>query len=126
MSGDTSRNFGGYVAAALAAVSTAVIVLSFQGWAFAAVTTAGFEAETMSLASRSGGAFADRATSGGAGLLVRTNATASKSVTTTRADGLVVRARGDQCGGAPRMVVRVGAPRSSRGPSRPRGGRIIP
>ncbi|MDP9458286.1 MAG: glycoside hydrolase family 6 protein [Actinomycetota bacterium] len=104
MSREGSSGLRWYGAAMLAAIA----ILLSPGWALGATTTAGFEAETMSLASGSGGSFSDGAASGGAGLLVHANATATKSVTTTKADQLVVRARGDQCGGAPRMVVKVG------------------
>lgn len=65
----------------------------------------------MSLATGSGGAFADGAASVGSALLIHSNATAGKAVTAPNAGRLVVRARGDQCDGAPRMVVRVGATR---------------
>ncbi len=64
------------------------------------------EAETLQRATTSGQVFADAAASGGAGLLLWSNATASGS-TSTSAARIIVRARGDQCSGAPRMVVRV-------------------
>ncbi len=105
-----SSNLGGYGSATLAVMLVAIMVLLSQGSAFGA-TTASFQAEKMSLASSSGGAFSDRAASGGAALLIHSNATATKRVTTTKANRLVVRARGDQCGGAPRMVVKVGSTR---------------
>ena len=110
MSRKTLNNLGGY-AAALGAALAAIVVLLSQGWAFGAATAAGLEAETMSLASGSGGRFADGAASGGSALLIHSNATASKGVTAPNAGRIVVRARGDQCDGAPRMVVRVGATR---------------
>ena len=108
MSRRVLNNLGGYGAATLAVVLAAIAILLSQGWAFGAATTASFEAETMSLAAGSGGSFSDQSASAGSGLLIQTNATALKSVTTTKADRLVVRARGDQCVGAPRMVVKVG------------------
>ena len=101
-------NLWGYGAAMLAALTLAIALLLSQGWAFGATTTS-FEAETMSLASGTGGKVADGTASGGAALLLSSNAAATKGVTTEKADRLVVRARGDQCGGAPRMVVKVGA-----------------
>ena len=107
MSRKTLSNLGGYAAALGAALAATVVLLS-QGWAFGAATAAGFEAETMSLASGSGGRFADGAASGGSAMLIHSNATASKGATLSNADRLLVRARGDQCDGAPRMVVRVG------------------
>jgi endoglucanase len=64
------------------------------------------EAEALQRPTTSGQVFADAAASGGAGLLLWSNATASGS-TSMSAGRIVVRARGDQCSGAPRMVVRV-------------------
>ncbi len=101
----TSRETYAFLALAFVAL---VVLFSVAGPASGAVTTANIEAETMSLASNSGAKFSDRTASGGAALLLRSKATATKGVTTARADRLVVRARGDQCGGAPRMVVKVG------------------
>jgi endoglucanase len=59
------------------------------------------------LAASGGTRFADSAASGGRALLVWSNATATGTFSSTAARRLVVRARGDQCGGAPRMAVAV-------------------
>src|SRR4051794_33293340 len=67
----------------------------------------GLEAEGMSLAPSNGQVFADAIASGGQGLMIWTNGTASTSYTSTSAATLSVVARGDQCNGAPRMVVSV-------------------
>jgi len=64
------------------------------------------EAETMAL--RGGKPVADATASGRGALLIWGNATASARVTTGRATQVVVRARGEQCQGAPHMRVRVG------------------
>lgn len=72
-----------------------------------AATNATLEAEALSLASGSGGSFADAAASGGKGLLIWSNATASGLLTTPKSVRVVVRARGDQCKGAPKMRVKV-------------------
>ena len=67
----------------------------------------GFEAESMSLPSSQGGVFSDSSASGGQGLLIWSNGTASKTVSTASPQVLSVRARGDQCNGAPQMTVTV-------------------
>jgi endoglucanase len=65
----------------------------------------GFEAESMSLPSSQGQVFSDGSASGGHGLLIWSTGTASKTVTTDSVQALTVRARGDQCKGAPEMRV---------------------
>jgi hypothetical protein len=72
-----------------------------------ATGVSGLEAETMSLPSWGGTAYPDSAAGGGQALLIWSNATASATVTTASARSISVRARGDQCAGAPRMVVAV-------------------
>ena len=98
-------------ALALAALAALICILISGGAALAAATTAGFEAETMAVPPTAGGPYSDGAASGGGALLVHSNAAATKQISTPRADRLVVNARGDQCDGAPRMVVKVGATR---------------
>lgn len=94
------RNLAGCVAT----VSLAALAGSAPA-AFAATQT--LEAEAFSLASTAGQPYSDAAASGGRGLLMWSNGTASKSFTTAASGRLAIRARGDQCGGAPRMVLRV-------------------
>src|SRR5438552_2823371 len=65
------------------------------------------EAESFSLASGSGTVFGDAAGSGGIALLIWSNATASAKVSTPKATRIAVRARGDQCSGAPKMKLTV-------------------
>ena len=66
------------------------------------------EAESMALPVGLGQPFGDAAASGRAGLLIWSNGTAEGSLTAAAAAGtLVVRARGDQCNGAPMMAVTV-------------------
>ena len=77
--------------------------LSATSPALAAVETV--EAETLSFPATAGQTYA--AGGGGRALLLWSNATASGSVTTSGAGRLSVWARGDKCGGAPRMTVRV-------------------
>jgi endoglucanase len=77
------------------------------GAASASAATTVREGESLSLAASAGMTFSDGAASGGRALLIWSNATASGSLSTTAARRLVVRARGDQCGGAPRMSVAV-------------------
>jgi endoglucanase len=89
----------------LAAVVTLALAAIAAGVSHA--DTTGFEAESMSLPSSQGQVFSDPAASGGQGLLIWSNGTASKSYSTGSVQSLTVRARGDQCGGAPLMQVRV-------------------
>jgi endoglucanase len=65
------------------------------------------EAETMALPSGTGAVFNDGAASGGKGLLIWTNAAASKTVTAPASNKVVVRARADNCSGSPRMTVKI-------------------
>ena len=73
--------------------------------ATAATTT--LPAESLSLTPGAGTVFSDSAAGGGSALLIWSNGSASGTATTTGARSLVVRARGDQCAGAPHMVVTV-------------------
>jgi len=73
--------------------------------AFAATGT--LEGERFSLSPVAGQAYGDAGASGGRALLIWNNATASTSVTASVPARLTVRARGDQCAGAPAMAVRV-------------------
>jgi endoglucanase len=63
--------------------------------------------EALTLASGSGQVFSDSSAGGGQALLIWSNATASGTVSTSGAQSVRVRARGDQCAGAPHMVVAV-------------------
>jgi hypothetical protein len=66
------------------------------------------EAETMALAPTSAGVVRDDPTaSAGRSLLIWANGAASRTVTAPAATRLVVRARGNQCDGAPRMTLTV-------------------
>src|SRR3954453_11292900 len=87
------------------AACTAALTVGAAGTAAAATTVR--EAEALALPAAAGTSFADTAASGGRGLLVWSNGTATGSVVTTAARRVVVRARGDQCEGAPRMTVAV-------------------
>jgi hypothetical protein len=89
------------------AAAAAVICSLVVGAGTSGAATTGFEAESMSLPSSQGQVFSDASASGGQGLLIWSNGTASKSVSTGTTQDVTVRARGDQCGGAPLMVVRV-------------------
>lgn len=74
----------------------------------AANTAALVEAEDLSLAPSAGQPFADGAASGGRALLIWSNGTAVTSLTTAQAtSAITVRAKGDQCWGAPTMRVLV-------------------
>src|SRR5919202_2746161 len=88
------------------AALTALGALALAAPAASAATTA-LPAETMTLPSSSGAVFTDDAAAGGRALLLWSNATATGSVSTVAARRIAVRARGDQCAGAPHMSVRV-------------------
>lgn len=93
---------------ALFAGAAAIAAAMISPTASAATPGPAIEAETMSLAGSSGQIFADAGASGGAGLLIWSNATATGYVaTTSRTDRLTIRVRGDQCNGAPAMTVRI-------------------
>jgi hypothetical protein len=70
-------------------------------------TTASFEAESMAGVSSTSNAraFSDAAASAGRAVRFFRNATTTKTLTTTAFERLVVRAKGSQCQGAPRMRV---------------------
>jgi endoglucanase len=67
----------------------------------------GVEGEAMSLPSANGQVFSDGAASGGQALLIWSNASATAAYSTTGAATITAVARGDQCAGAPHMVVAV-------------------
>jgi endoglucanase len=69
--------------------------------------TTSFEAESMSLPPSQGQVVSDSSASGGQGLLIWSNGTASLTVSTGAVQALTVRARGDQCNGAPQMLAAV-------------------
>lgn len=73
----------------------------------ASLSSIAVEAEGMSLASNLGQAFADGAASAGSGLLIWSSGAASADVVTREVAKIVVRARGDLCGGAPTLVLRI-------------------
>jgi endoglucanase len=84
--------------------SACVLALAPAGARAATTVT---EAESLVLPAGTGATFGDPAASAGRALLVWSNATATGSFSSRAAKRLVVRARGDQCLGAPRMVVSV-------------------
>jgi endoglucanase len=63
--------------------------------------------ESLTLPAGAGQVFSDSSAIGGQALLVWSNATASGTVSTSGVQSVHVRARGDQCSGAPQMVVAV-------------------
>ena len=65
------------------------------------------EAEYASLTPGAGQVFDDATASGGRGLLVWSNGTAETTLISSASERIVVRARGDQCQGAPTMTVTV-------------------
>jgi endoglucanase len=68
-------------------------------------TSTSVEAESMSLAAGAGTSFADSAASAGRALLVWSNGSASATMSSTGLQQVWVKVRGDQCSGAPQMVV---------------------
>lgn len=93
-----------------AALIAAAVVMFWGGPASGATTEV--EAERMTLPSGQGQVFLDGRASGGKGLLIWSDGVGGKTLSpTVKADGMVVRARGDQCFGAPNMIVRVNGAR---------------
>ncbi|WP_432826340.1 carbohydrate-binding domain-containing protein [Dactylosporangium sp. CA-092794] len=104
-------------------MSRRAVVLQWVAWACVAVMVLGYglfmhgsrarptavdlEAESMRVTSGAAGTYRDPAASGGSALQMWTAATASTQLTAPAATRLVVRARGDQCSGAPVMRVQV-------------------
>jgi endoglucanase len=70
-------------------------------------TSSSIEAESMWLPSSAGTTFADSSAGGGRALLIWSNGTASATMAIGGLQQIWVKARGDQCNGAPRMVVSV-------------------
>jgi predicted xylan-binding protein with Ca-dependent carbohydrate-binding module/lysyl oxidase/fibronectin type III domain protein len=69
---------------------------------------ASFEAETMTIPADAGAfRYTDSTASGGKGLWMPSNDTVTETVTTPSASMVTVRAKGDQCNGAPNMLVQV-------------------
>ncbi|HEX6711765.1 MAG TPA: glycoside hydrolase family 6 protein [Thermoleophilaceae bacterium] len=68
-------------------------------------TSSSVEAESMALPSSAGTTFADSTASGGRALLIWSNGTASATMSINGLQQVWVKVRGDQCGGAPRVVV---------------------
>ncbi|WP_344515037.1 carbohydrate-binding domain-containing protein [Dactylosporangium maewongense] len=71
------------------------------------LTTVDLEAESMRVTSGAAGTYRDPEANGGKALQMWTDATASAELTVPAGAQLVVRARGDQCSGAPAMRVQV-------------------
>ena len=98
-------------AGVIAAVGALAFLTTTPGTATRAVastsTATSVEAETFALPAADGRVFPDPAASGGAGLLVWSNATATATVTTAAVSAVTVRARGDQCAGAPLLTLSV-------------------
>ena len=82
----------------------AACLLIAPGAAAAATTV---EAETLALPASAGMTYSDSAASGGRAKLIWSNAAATGTVSLHAARRISVRARGDQCAGAPRMVVEI-------------------
>lgn len=72
----------------------------------AATTVSSFEAESMSVP-QWGGVIGDSTASASKALAVRSASTTTKTVSATAAGRIIVRARGDQCNGAPAMTVKL-------------------
>jgi endoglucanase len=89
----------------LAAAAATTSLLATAPAALAAPVT--LEAESLSLPAGTGQVVSDGAASGGRALEIWSNATASGTVTSRATKRITVRALGQQCNGAPRMVVAV-------------------
>lgn len=104
----TRHRLAALIAAALVVVPASAAASASAAATVAAATVASVEAETFSLAARAGAVVAESHASGGHDLLIWANGTANRSMTLTAPAGAVtLRARGDQCHGAPTADVTV-------------------
>ena len=87
-----------------AALAASMLLLTASSASAAPVTQ---EAESLSLPAGTGMVVSDAAASGGHALKIWSTASATGSVTSRATKRITVRARGEQCYGAPRMVVSV-------------------
>jgi len=71
------------------------------------IASSSVEAETFALPAAEGQLFSDPAASGGSALLIWTTGTATAATTIPAASTITVRARGDQCAGAPLLRLAV-------------------
>ena len=85
---------------------SAVAKLSWTQGAGGGTTSSVLEAENMALPSGDGQVFTDNNASGSKALLIWSDSSATGQIS-QGAKSLVVRARGDQCSGAPHMVIKV-------------------
>jgi endoglucanase len=88
----------------LAAAAAAALLVSSPS---ATAAPVGLEAESLALPSGAGQVQADPSASGGRALKIWSTATASGTVTSRATRRIAVRARGELCDGAPRMIVSV-------------------
>ena len=93
--------------AALAAVTLAALAAPLLPGPAASAAGSAVEAEQATLSPGAGQVFPDATASAGHGLLVWSNGTATASLNAPAGGTLTVRARGDQCKGAPQMQVAV-------------------
>ena len=100
-----------------ACVAAAALLLALAPAALGAPDDVTFEADTMSLPADKGGARFDANATGQSALMIFANATATKTVTTSRSSiHLFVKARGDACNGAPTITVKTGTTTWYSGP----------
>ena len=95
------------ITASLIFLLSLLSVLGVQAEGASAATATSVQAETLSLPSDAGVTYDDATAEAGRAVLVWSNATASGSLTTTGSPSISVRARGDQCGGAPLVTVKL-------------------
>src|SRR4051812_8779523 len=96
------------LATGLGTLSAAAAPSTVTGPSVSSSTTVAVEGERFALAASHGQAYGDSTASGGAGLLIWSNGTATTTVTTSApSTTLSLAVRGDQCNGAPAASVRV-------------------
>ena len=88
-----------------AAAAAALAALTIASTAGAAPVTS--EAETLTLPAGTGAVVSDATASSGKALKIWSTATGSGSISSRASKRITVRARGEQCSGAPRMIVKV-------------------
>ena len=95
------------ITSTLISLSSLLAVVGLQPSTAAASVAGGVQAESLSLPTSLGRSYDDGLASGGRALLIWSGGAATGSVTTGAASSITVRAKGDQCAGAPLMTVKL-------------------
>ena len=95
------------ITASLIFLLSVLSVVGVEAGGASAATVTSVQAESLSLPAAAGVTYDDATAEAGRAMLVWSNGTAFGSVTTTGSKSISVRARGDQCAGAPLVTVKL-------------------